>query len=155
MPKARSARRPWKSLLVVAPLALASTALLAAVAADELEGKWRVVSSEHGGRPDGGDATQHVLVLKAGAFTVEREGQAFIRGKYTVDATKKPVEIDMKVEEHQSNADEVGKTAHGIIERNGDDLKWCTARPGDGARPTDFKTAEGSENMLVVFKREK
>jgi uncharacterized protein (TIGR03067 family) len=49
--------------------------------------------------------------------------------------------------------DSTGKTSHGIYKLEGDSLKICVTIPGDGSRPTEFKTVE-DEAYLFDLKRE-
>jgi uncharacterized protein (TIGR03067 family) len=124
--------------------------------AKALEGRWRAVSSEQSGRQEPEEqAKRHVLVFRGDTFTIERDGQMMMRGKYKLDASKTPVAIDLTVEEHANHPDQAGRVALGIIEQSGDGLKWCTATPDSTERPTEFKTTDGSGRMLVTLKREK
>ena len=145
----------WKRTAESREAALAA-ARLTAEGAGALKGTWRAVSADHAGRkqPDE-EARRHRLILSGDTFRIERDGQMLIRGKYTVDAAKKPTTIDMTVEENVDNPDENGKVVQGIVEVSGDELKWCTAEPGGTPRPAEFKPADGTEQMFVVFKREK
>ena len=47
-----------------------------------------------------------------------------------------------------------GKTFQAIYELDGDTLKVCYDLSGKG-RPTEFKTAEGTQLFLVIYTREK
>ena len=60
----------------------------------------------------------------------------------------------LEVKESRGGRDD-GKTAKGIYELDGDTLKWCTASPGKGERPTGFTADAGSERLFVTLKREK
>ena len=121
----------------------------------KLEGAWRAVSSERAGEQEPQEQTRRYRLVFAGdTVRIERDGELFIRGRYTVDASKQPATIDLTIEEHARNQDEVGKVARGVIEQSGDELKWCIARPDEAQRPTSFEPKEGSEQMLIVLKRE-
>ena len=67
-----------------------------------------------------------------------------------IDPTKKPKTIEFTFTEGQLQ----GKTSLGIYELQGDTFKYCRAAP-DKPRPTEFSSKEGSEQTLVVYKREK
>jgi uncharacterized protein (TIGR03067 family) len=134
---------------------LAAATEKAAAGSMSLAGRWRPVSNERAdGREPQEQTERHRLVFTTDTFRVERDGQLFIRGRYTVDASKQPATIDMTVEEHAENANEAGKVVRGIVEQSGEELKWCISRP-DEERPTAFAPKEGSEQMLIVLKREK
>ena|SRR5437868_4540416 len=155
-----SERRAGVVVSIVALTLLISLGAGAAADSKELaralEGRWHAVSSEQSGRQEAEErAKRHHLIFAGDTFTVERDGQLLMRGKYKLDAGKTPVAIDMKVEEHVNHPEQAGRVALGIIEQSGDDLKWCTAAPDSAERPTEFKTAEGSDRMLVVLKRDK
>jgi uncharacterized protein (TIGR03067 family) len=120
-----------------------------------LEGTWRPVSSEQGGRPEPeAELNRHRMSFKGDKFTIERDGAMLMSGTYTIDASKSPVPIDMTIEEHADRPEQEGKVARGIIEQSGDTLKWCAAPPDAEERPTAFQTRDGTEQMLVVLKRE-
>jgi uncharacterized protein (TIGR03067 family) len=75
-------------------------------------------------------------------------------GTFTIDAAKKPMQMDMKVTkgtgEHMKEYE--GKTAKAIFELDGDKLKWCSNEPGKEARPGDFTD---KKMFYVEFKRAK
>jgi uncharacterized protein (TIGR03067 family) len=135
---------------------LAAARQQAAGGMKELQGRWRCVSTE---RPDGREpqeqAQRYRLVFAADTVRIERDGQLFLRGRYTADASKQPATIDLTVEEHAENANEVGKVIRGIMEQSGDELKWCIAKPDESDRPAALTPKEGTEQMLIVLKREK
>ena len=134
---------------------LAAAPQKAAGGAKELQGSWLAVSSERAGGKEPQEQTQRYRLVFAGdTVRVERDGRPFIRGRYVVDASKQPATIDMTIEEHAENQSEVGEVVRGIIEQSGDELKWCLARPDEPQRPAAFEPAEGTEQMLIVLKRE-
>src|SRR5438105_250465 len=118
---------------------------------DKLQGTWRPVAGEQGGRPDP-DAKEHTLTFSGDKFAIKRGDQTFIEGTFVLDPTKKPKAIDMNISGGKERFK--GKTARGIYAFAGDELKWCVAEPGTEERPTDFKTA-GTNHLCVTFKREK
>ena len=121
-----------------------------------LEGTWHPIKAVQGGQPEPQDENDRYRVKFEGEnFTITRDGQALMKGTFTLDAEKKPNTIDMKVNENTDNPDDVGKTLLGIIEVSGDELKWCFVPPDRGERPGEFESPEGTPRMLVTFKREK
>jgi uncharacterized protein (TIGR03067 family) len=119
----------------------------------QLAGVWQAQKSVQDGREQG-DAADHVLTFEGDTFTIQRKGAVIIKGTFKVDASKKPKEIDLDIKE-SPNGQNDGKTAKGIYELDGDQLKWCTAPPGKDERPAEFASPQGSQRLFVTFKREK
>jgi uncharacterized protein (TIGR03067 family) len=116
----------------------------------QLQGTWAVVSLEKGGV----DAKDNVpkdakVVFANGNLKIQAEGKE--KGAtYKVDTAKKPRHIDIAVKE--GNGQE--QVHQGIYQLDGDNLKICVAHPGED-RPTEFTTKVGSQNQLLVLKRDK
>jgi uncharacterized protein (TIGR03067 family) len=125
----------------------ASTALHAGGAKKDAQlilGPWSMVAGEKAGKKAPED------VLRNFHMTFEAEGKFKVRvkdedhaGTYTLNATKKPKEIDFSVD---------NKDLSGIYLLEGDTLKICF---GEGSRPTEFATQEDTKTMLLVLKRDK
>ena len=146
-------------LTVVAAGLLLSTSLAADkddVKKDQeaLQGAWRAESSERGGKAQGEEAKEHLLVFEKDTFTIKRGDQVLLRGTFKLDPTKKPKAIDMTVTEGRGD-DDKGKEVHGIYELTKDGLRWCASEPGNADRPKEFTTKEGSKDLLVTLKKEK
>ncbi len=120
---------------------------------DRLQGTWQAVSSQNDGRDDP-DAQAHRLTFAGETFTIRRDGHVMIKGTFRIDPDKKPKTIDMILTEAPRD-DQRGKTALGIYELDGDTLKWCVGRPGEGERPKEFAAKDGSRRMFVTLKRHK
>ena len=117
---------------------------------DKLQGTWKFTSMERGGQamPQGDEAP--TITFDGDKFTV-KGGEAVLQaGTQTLDASKKPKTVDAKVTEGEGK----GTTMLGIYELDGDTLKACFDTMGK-KRPTEFKTAAGTDLMLVVMKRVK
>ncbi|HWE40559.1 MAG TPA: sigma-70 family RNA polymerase sigma factor [Isosphaeraceae bacterium] len=122
--------------------------------AKKLQGTWRPTSSRENGR-DQADFDKYRLIFKDESFTITKEGETILKGKFKLDPSKDPKTIDMEPTESKQKDDDVGKTAKGIYSFDGDMLKWCSSPPGeDGDRPTDFTSEEGTKRLLVVLERE-
>ncbi|MFL5241128.1 MAG: TIGR03067 domain-containing protein [Gemmataceae bacterium] len=119
---------------------------------EKLQGAWKAVTVEAGGKPlDEGDL--HRLIFSGDVFTIKKGEETMIKGKFTLDPSKKPKEIDMEfIETKRDNLR--GKTALGIYEVDGDTLKWCWNKP-DGKRPKEFSSEAADVHLLVTLKREK
>ena len=112
--------------------------------AKEIEGTWTFVSAVKGGKKkDFGDDSVS-LVFKSGKLTITK-GDETKNGTYKIDPAKKPKHIDMTVEENQIK---------GIYDLQGTTLRICGSAMGDD-RPTEFKSDEGSQIMLLTLRREK
>ena len=148
-------------------LAVFGTALLLSTvpAADEkkddakkdqeaLQGTWRPVSAEQGGKDQGDEAKEHTLTFEKDTFTVKRGGEVAVKGTFKLDPSKKPKAIDMTITEGRRD-DDKGKELHGIYELTKDGLKWCTSMPGGTDRPKEFSTKEGTRELFVTLKKEK
>jgi uncharacterized protein (TIGR03067 family) len=120
---------------------------------EQLQGTWRPVSAEQEGKAQP-DAKEHLLTFEGDTFTIKRGDQLFVKGTFTLDPSKTPKVIDMKVTEGRREEDK-GKEVRGIYELDKDTLKWCTAEPGGKDRPKEFAAKEGSNDLFVTLKREK
>ena len=118
--------------------------------AQAIQGTWQALSRRVGDRPPSEDADQHRLVFEKDGFRLMRGDEAVAKGTFTVDASKAPRAIDIKLTEGEDGV--AGKSALGIYEIKGDELKWCSAQPGSEDRPKGFDTA-GTEHMLVTARR--
>ena len=124
----------------------------------KLEGVWLPVTVETGGMKAAGtdDALkglQYVFTAD-GKFRMEKDGEAMMEGTYTLDPSKKPKQIDYKIEKAKSDAFK-GTTSLGIYELDGDTYKVCRTWPDNDTRPTEYSGAKDSKQILSEFKREK
>jgi uncharacterized protein (TIGR03067 family) len=120
---------------------------------ERLQGAWRPVSGERGGQAQA-DAKEHLLTFDGDTFRIQRGDQLVVKGTFTLDPSKTPKAITMKVTEGRREEDK-GKEVRGIYELTEGTLKWCTAEPGSEDRPTEFATKPGTKHMLVTLKKEK
>src|SRR5262252_4202232 len=66
---------------------------------EALQGTWKPVSSEQGGKDQGDEAKEHTLIFEKDTFTVKRGDQVLLKGTFKLDPSKKPKAIDMTVTE--------------------------------------------------------
>ena len=119
---------------------------------EKLQGTWKAVSVEAGGKVQN-EGEEHRLIFSGDEFTLKKGEETMIKGKFKIDSTKKPKEVDMDfIETKRDNLR--GKTALGIYELDGDTLKWCWNKPG-GERPKEFSSQATDVHLLVSLKREK
>jgi uncharacterized protein (TIGR03067 family) len=119
---------------------------------EKLQGTWKAVTAQRRGESDP-TAEEHRLIFSGDEFSVKKGEETMIKGKYQIDPSKKPKEIDMEFIETKRDSLK-GKTALGIYELDGNTLKWCWNRPG-GQRPKTFSSEAEDEHLLVTLKREK
>jgi uncharacterized protein (TIGR03067 family) len=122
----------------------------------KLRGTWLTVSLVSNGKtladektpPKEGPTTK--LAYDGNRWMVKVGDKTVASGTFTIDATKKPKEIDIMDETGARNE----KTKLGIYELDGDTYKYCLA-PAGKPRPKAFASQEGSGDSLGVMKREK
>lgn len=132
-------------LLVAAPFAAADDkAELKALA-----GKWEVADAEVDGKKVTETFKNLELTLENGNYAVKVGGQED-KGTVTVDASKKPKAMDVTGTEGPNR----GKTYPCVYELKDDTLTVCYGLDFK-TRPTELKTAEKSNTMLIVYKRKK
>ena len=118
---------------------------------EKLIGTWACVSGSVDGNPLP-EATARELKLKLTekTYTTTRGEDTLFESTYTIDPGTTPRSIDIVGTEGEL----AGKTAQGIYEVDGDDLKLCYTMPGHD-RPKAFESKPGSGAFFVVWKRVK
>jgi uncharacterized protein (TIGR03067 family) len=109
-----------------------------------LEGTWKLVAAEREGEKAPEDMLKNSsLTIKGGKYEAKL-GDDTHEGKLKLDPTKKPKTLDATESSDQ--------TLLGIYELKGDEFKVCLAEPGKD-RPKEFSAAQGSGQMILVWKR--
>ena len=140
-------------------LVMTTFPVLPAAAADEdvqkefkaLEGKWKAVALEAGGKPLPKDGIpEFTFVIAADGKSTGRTQQGEFQATITVDLKSSPKTIDML---HESGAHK-GKRQYGIYKLDGDKWTVCMTPPGAAAgdRPKGFTTKD-TPNVVFVFDR--
>ena len=119
-----------------------------------LQGPWEPVHSEEGG-VDQQDPRNYLVKFEGDRFTILREGEVMIGGKFTTYSAREPRRIDMALEVDADNPKNAGKTLLGIYAIEGDELRWCTGTVVASQPPTEFVTREGQPYMMIVMRRAK
>jgi uncharacterized protein (TIGR03067 family) len=117
----------------------------------KFQGTWTIESSVTGGMeipPD--DLKGFIVIYDGDKHTVKHGDQVIQVGTQKLDPSKSPKTIDVRMTEGPNK----GAVMLGIYEIDGDTLKACFD-PGGKKRPTEFKSAPGSENFVNVHKRVK
>jgi len=121
---------------------------------EKFQGTWRLVSSEEDAQPTADFIVENLKIVIKGNQVSLKDVEAIVKqfGKVTItiDPSTNPKIIDFKI----VAGTEKDKTFEGIYEMKDDRLKICVSNRSGGNRPDDFKTAAGSNRLLVVLKRE-
>lgn len=113
----------------------------------QLEGTWRAVAVELGGKEmDRQDIADYRLVFSGTECSIV-SGYRVIRCTFTIDPSKTSKWIDVTL-----TANKV--TWPGIYELKDGTLKVCLDTTG-GKRPTEFKTKDGTQQVLRTYERVK
>jgi uncharacterized protein (TIGR03067 family) len=134
-------RRPLLGLLVAVVLAACSSAR---TAPPTLAGNWAPLSAELGGQvfPVANFAG---ATLRLTTDTYEFAGD---KGTYAVVSTSPPAKMDI----HGQVGPNAGRTIQAIYELTGDQLTVCY-QLGAGERPGEFQSTNGSQVLLIRYKR--
>ena len=116
-----------------------------------LEGKWKAVAMEAGGKPLPKDA------IPAFTFIVAADGKATgqsPQGEYQATITVDPKKNPRTITNLHESGGQKGKKQYGVYKLEGDRWTVCMTRPGvaERARPKDFKTRD-TANVVFVFER--
>jgi uncharacterized protein (TIGR03067 family) len=117
----------------------------------KFQGTWTFESSEAGGEKLLADGLKGlVLIFEGDKHTVKKGDEVIQVGTQKLDPSKSPKTIDVTMTEGPQK----GAVMLGIYEINGDTLKVCFDAEGK-KRPTEFKSAPGSQTFVNVHKRTK
>ncbi len=117
----------------------------------KFHGVWTFESIEAGGKKPPADTLKGLTVTFAGdKYTVKKGDEVIQVGRQKLDPSKSPKAIDVMVIEGLNK----GAVMLGIYEIDGDTLKVCFDEEGK-KRPTEFKSAPGSQTFVNVHKRAK
>jgi uncharacterized protein (TIGR03067 family) len=116
-----------------------------------LEGKWKAVAMEAGGKPLPKESVlDFTYIVAANGKATGKSPQGEYHATMTVDPKKSPWTIDNL---HESGAQK-GKKQYGVYSLEGDKWTVCMTRPGvtESERPKDFNTKD-TANVVFVFER--
>ena len=116
-----------------------------------LEGKWKAVAMEAGGKPFPKESVpDFTFIVAANGKSTGQSPQGEYQATITVDPKKSPKTIDNL---HESGAQK-GKKQYGIYKLEGDKWTVCMTLPGvaESERPKDFNTTD-TATVVFVFER--
>jgi uncharacterized protein (TIGR03067 family) len=120
-----------------------------------LEGVWTISEARHGGEVVE-ESEPEEFEFKAGKLIVRKGDRAPITLTLRLDLSTHPKLMDWTTDPKGKFSDGE-KVAEGIYKLEGNTLTLCyhvrDNRFAKGNRPTEFKSAEGSDAMLVIFRR--
>ena len=115
---------------------------------DAIQGTWLASTAELAGQQFPDELRKSIkLVIKDGKYTVTVGNQPD-KGTSKVDPSAKPKTMDVT----GTDGPNKGKTFLAIYELNGDTMRICYDLSGK-SRPTEFKTAAGTQLFLVTYTR--
>lgn len=120
--------------------------------AEKLQGAWRLVSWEQGGKQFE-VAEGRTWVFDKDTVTLKGGGQAQAKATFKLDTSRKPRAMDLSYTEPDTE-EYKGRRSLAIYQVDKEALKVCSVRAGDGDRPTEFATKEGTRHALFILKRE-
>jgi len=118
-----------------------------------LQGTWKAVALEAGGKPLPKEAVPDFT------YTIGADGKAtgkMAKAEYTATMTVNPKKDPKTIDNVHETGTQKGKNQYGVYKLEGDKLTVCMTPPGaaEGNRPKDFNTKD-STNVLFVFERVK
>jgi uncharacterized protein (TIGR03067 family) len=117
----------------------------------KFQGTWTFESVEAGGKEQpAAEFKRMTLIFEGDKHTVKKGDEVIQVGTQKLDPSKSPKTIDVTMTEGPSK----GTVMLGIYEIRGDTLKVCFDPEGK-KRPTEFKSAAGSQTFVAVHNRVK
>lgn len=118
---------------------------------DLFQGGWLLMSAHRDGKAMPKEEVQTVrLTIQGDEFVLEKAGTVVSRGTFSLNASKRPKEID----ETLAIGPNKGKVFLAIYEIDAEQHRICFGALGK-ERPRDFCSLAGSGNLLQVWKRER
>jgi uncharacterized protein (TIGR03067 family) len=115
-----------------------------------VDGTWLGSKAELDGKPFPEELTKTIrITVEKGKYKVAVSG-TYDEGTFKLDPSTKPKSLDLVATDGPNK----GKQLLAVYELDGDTLKVCYDLTGKN-RPKEFRTTEGSQLYLVIYKREK
>jgi uncharacterized protein (TIGR03067 family) len=116
---------------------------------DKLQGAWAVTAMEANGKPVPLDSVKGTVTFKGDLMVVDGPGFGRTEHRIKLDPSKTPKALDA------TKTSEEGRDSLGIYQLEGDEMKLCLPIGLRTERPKDFKSAEGSNLVVMTLKRSK
>ena len=116
---------------------------------EKFQGTWNLISAERDGKKTPEEEARKIkLTIQGNQFVLRKEGVVVSEGSMTLDASKKPKEVNETITAGPNK----GKVFSAIFEIDDDQHRICFAAPAK-ERPTAFSSSNGQ--LLQVWRREK
>ena len=118
----------------------------------QIKGTWRIVKLEVNGNQAAEQDARKLTVVNGldDTWALFSEGKEIAKGTNVLNPTQTPKTIDFTI----TDGDSKDKKFVGIYELGEKSRKLCFA-PAEKERPKEFAAPTGSEQIFVVFEREK
>jgi uncharacterized protein (TIGR03067 family) len=118
----------------------------------ELQGVWRAVRLQHGGRIEPEERVSRIrLVIADDKLTLNKGGPNEELATVKLNRLQSPMEVDLVLQKGDTAKPE---TIRGVFRRSGDVLEIAFNKSGND-RPAAVAVKEGSETSLLLLKRDK
>lgn len=111
-----------------------------------LQGTWLITMVNGEAPPSGGPEV--TLTFTGDKYSQTVDDQVVERGNVKLDATKKPIAMDLIITE----GDDANKTQLGVLEIGERSIRFKLNAPASSTRPTDFEPADGYFVFVAVKK---
>lgn len=112
---------------------------------DKYQGSWILVSEEFEGKRVSPFMRDITCTFRGNKVVFESTGDGRA-STIRLDPSKSPKTYDLVRDDNHLSL-------KGIYDLDGDKIRICISYHGNGDRPTEFKTAPGSDNQLLVWSR--
>ena len=111
-----------------------------------LQGTWVITMID--GEAVAAGAAEVALTIEKDKYNQTLDGQVIERGTIKLDASKKPIAMDLIITE----GDDANKTQLGALEIGEKTIRFKLATPGATTRPADFEPADGYFVFVLIKK---
>ena len=117
---------------------------------DKFQGTWAVTALESNGKQVPLGSVKGTVTFKGDEMVVDGPGFKPTKHRIKLDPSKKPKSLDAT-----KTSEGNGRNSLGIYQMEGGEIKLCLPIGLRTERPTDFKSAEGSNLVVMTLKRSK
>ena len=117
-----------------------------------IEGKWKLVATTWYGKESKNEVGLVWEFQGKNRFTMNFAGGRTLEGRYWLDTTKKPWQVDIETTEDDPAVGGGGRRK-GIVSLDGDRLQLCVSGSAGAPRPTKMVSKIGTLDILRSLKR--